>query len=257
MRDIPYFWQGAPSAPVPVEPLWQEFVRTLGGIVVQDVIPEPRNFQNADFAFPDQGVIAELKEVETEFSGTASFLSGFKKSMDRLLTERPEWRPNLFGGDGKIPSWFTPEIVRLCRPPLSRILKKANRQIRETKLHFGVTSQTGVLLLVNDGFTSISPELIRAQVSELLLNSYSSISCCVYLTVNRYIEFLGDPEPKLLWVTAYSDTAPDSLVVFVDELGRKWFDFLEIKLGPFNSRSEMPYSAAILKGTRAVHIPGE
>jgi hypothetical protein len=242
---------------VPVEPLWQQFVRSLGGLVVHDLIPEPHDFQNADFAFVDQGVIAELKEIETEFSSTAAFRDGFKTLMHRLFTEQPDWRPALLGGDGKVPGWFPPELVRLCRPPLSRILKKANRQLRETKVHFGVTSETGVLLLVNDGFTSISPEFVRAQVSELLLHSYSSISCCIYMTVNRYIEFPGDPEPKLLWVAAYSDTAPDSLVAFVDDLGRRWFNFLEGKLGPFTSRSEVPVSAEVLQGSSAIRLPGE
>lgn len=257
MRDIPGFWQDAPPEAVAVEPLWQEFVRSFGGLVVHDVVPEPRGFQNADFAFLDQGVIAELKEIETEFSSTEAFRGGFKTLMQRLVTEQPEWRPALFGGDGKVPAWFMPELVRLCRPPLSRILKKANRQLRETKIHFGVNSETGVLLLVNDGFTSISPEFVRAQVSELLLHSYSSISCCVYLTVNRYIEFPGDQEPKLLWATAYSDTAPDSLVSFVDDLGRRWFDFLEGKVGPFTSRSEVPSSAEVLQSTSAIRLPGE
>ena len=257
MRDIPGFWQNAPPEPVPVEPLLQRFVRSLGGLVVQDEIPEPRNFQNADFAFLDQGVIAELKEIKTEFSSTAAFRDGFKTLMHRLFEEQPEWRPALFGGDSTIPGWFHPELVRLCRPPLSRILKKANRQLRETKIHFGVTSETGMLLLVNDGFTSINPEFVRAQVSELLLNSYASISCCVYMTVNRYIEFPGDPEPKLLWVAAYSETAPDSLVAFVDDLGRKWFDFLEDELGPFTSRSEVSVSNEVLRGTSAVRLPRE
>ncbi len=235
----------------------QKFVRSLGGIVVHDVIPEPRNFQNADFAFLDEGVIAELKEIETEFSSTAAFREGFKTLMHELLDEQPEWRPDLFGGDGKVPGWFHPRLVRLYRPPLSRILKKANRQLRETKTHFGVTSDTGTLLLVNDGFTSISPEFVRAQVSELLSHSYSSISCCIYMTVNRYVEFPGDPEPKLLWVAAYGDTAPDSLVAFVDDLGRKWFDFLEGELGPFAPRSELPVSEDTLRGTSAIRLPGE
>lgn len=257
MRDIPGFWQDAPPEAVAVEPLWQEFVRSFGGLVVHDMVAEPRGFQNADFAFLDQGVIAELKEIQTEFSSTAAFRCGFKTLMQRLVTEQPESRSTFFGGDGKVPAWFMPELVRLCRPSLSRILKKANRQLRETKIHFGVNSETGVLLLVNDGFTSISPEFVRAQVSELLLHSYSSISCCVYLTVNRYIEFPGDREPKLLWATAYSDTAPDSLVSFVDDLGRGWFDFLEEKVGLFTSRSEVQSSAEVLQGTCAIRLPGE
>jgi hypothetical protein len=257
MRHIPGFWHDAPPDPVPVEPLWQDFVRTTGGLLVQETLPEPRAFENADFAFPQQGVILELKEVETEFSATASFRNGFQSLMTRLLAEQPEWRPYLFGGDGRVPGWFNPELVRLCRLPLSRVLKKANRQLRQTKNVFGLETNTGVLILVNDGFTSISPHLVQAQVSELLLHSYSAISCCVYQTINRYIEFPGDPEPKLLWAAAYAETAPDSLVAFIDDLGRKWADFLEDRLGPYTSRAEVPSSEHVLLGTSAIRLPGE
>lgn len=258
MRNIPGFWQDAPPNlfdSVDVESFLREFVRSIGGLVIEDALPEPRLFANADFAFPAESVVAELKEIETEFSNSASFKKGFSELLDRVAMEQPDWRPTLLGGDGKVPKWLNSELIRLFRPPLSRILKKANLQLRETKQHFEITSNTGVLLLVNDGFTSISPYFIQALISEILLNSYSSISCCVYLTVNRYIDFPEDAEPKLIWSPKYAEAAPDSLVEFVDDLGRQWFNFIESKLGSFTSRREIQEPTNILRGTRAVLIP--
>lgn len=255
MRTIPGFWVDGPHDPIPVEASWREFVTTIAGTVLEDALPKQRNFENADFAFFGASVVVELKELETEFSSSPKFQAGFDSLMQRLIAEDPDWRPSLFGGLGKLPKWFTPEFVRLFRTPLSRVLKKANRQIRETKNHFEIQVPTGIFLLANDGFTAIGPDLIRAQISELLTHSYSSIDCFVYLTVNRYVEIAGSDQPRLLWVPTYSDRASDDLVAFVDNLGHQWFDYLESKVGPFTSRVQVPHPTDILRGAQSIEVP--
>lgn len=222
-----------------------------------ELLPEPRTFENADFIFLEHGVLAELKEIETEFSSSPAFAPAFEALLTRLVADDPSWRPLLFGGSGEYPLWFHREFVRLFRAPISRILKKANRQLRDTKLHFNIETPTGILLLVNDGFTALGPRLLQGLVSSLLLQSYSSIDCFVYLTVNRYVEVVGSDTPRLLWAPTYSDRASDSLVHFVDDLGRQWFDFLEERIGPFTTRREMPQPTTWLRGARAILLPGE
>ena len=251
MTAIPGYWDVGPHDPIPVEETWQDFVRHVGGQVVTDFLPEPRKFENADFYFPELGVVAELKEIETEFSKTPAFVAGFDELMNRLVTEKPDWKPVMFGGSGEYPNWFVSEFIRIFRSPISRILKKANRQIRDTKSHLGIKEQTGLLLLVNDGFTSLEPHFVRTLACNLLSHSYSSIDCFLYLTVNRYVD-VGSRTPSLLWVPTYSDRAPDSLVSFIDDLGRKWIDFLEQKIGPFTEKGEVPQSANLLHGAHAI-----
>ena len=254
MNTIPGYWEGGPHDPIPIEESWRGFVRGAGGTVLEDVLPKQRQFENADFAFFKASVVAELKEIETEFASSSAFRAGFDALMHRLIAEDPNWRPALFGGSTKTPAWFAPEFVRLFRPPLSRILKKANRQLRDTKAHFDIQATNGILLLVNDGFTAIGPDLIRAQTSQLLTHSYSSIDCCVYLTVNRYVEIAGSDQPRLLWVPTYSDRASNELVAFVDDLGRQWYDYLESKVGPFTSRIEVPQPTSVLRGAKAIKV---
>lgn len=260
MPSIPDFWEGGPHDPVDVEATWREFVRVAGGQVIEDLLPEPRSFENADFLFPSVSIVAELKEVETEFDRAPAFDEGFSNLLQRVVDEDPSWRPLLLGGSGKYPEWFVSEFIRLFRPALSRILKKANRQIRATKEHFKITARTGILIFVNDGFTGLEPHFVRALVSDLLTTSYSSIDCFLYITLNRYVEVAGSDIPRLLWMPSYSERAPDSLVLFVDDLGRKWFDFLESKIGPFSiPREEVPQGnneAGILL-SRAIVLPSE
>ena len=260
MPSISDFWEGGPHDPVDVETTWREFVRVAGGQVIEDLLPEPRSFENADFLFPSVSIVAELKEVETEFDRAPAFDEGFSNLLQRVVDEDPSWRPLLLGGSGKYPEWFVSEFIRLFRPALSRILKKANRQIRATKEHFKITARTGILIFVNDGFTGLEPHFVRALVSDLLTTSYSSIDCFLYITLNRYVEVAGSDIPRLLWMPSYSERAPDSLVLFVDDLGRKWFDFLESKIGPFSiPREEVPQGnneAGILL-SRAIVLPSE
>jgi hypothetical protein len=257
MTTIPGFWDVGPHEPIPIEGTWRAFVREIGGTVVEDVIPEPRNFENADFLFATAGAVIELKEIETEFSNAPGFLQRFDILMNRLVKEDPNWRPLLFGGTGNYPTWFYPEFIRIFRPPISRILKKANRQIRETKIHFNIQKPSGILLFANDGFTAIGPNPICALASEMLMHSYSSIDCFVYLTVNRYIEFPDSEVPRLLWAPTYSNRAPDSTVKFIDDLGRKWFDYLERVIGPFTDRVEEAQRQDSLYGSKAIVVPGE
>lgn len=256
---MPEFWDVGPHDPIPVEPTWREFVKGSGGQVIEELVPEPRTFQNADFLYPSAGVVAELKEIETEFDRSEAFKTGFLSLIQRVMKEDPTWKPVLCGGSGKFPSWFTRDLVRLFRPPISRVLKKANRQLRETKAHFNISCNTGLLIMVNDGFTSLEPHFVRSLACSLLVDSYSSIDCFLYVTVNRYVEISGSDVPRLVWFPSYSERASESLVSFVDDLGRSWFKFLETKIGPFTiPHHELPQDNESLPLlTRSIVLPRE
>ncbi len=77
------------------------------------------------------------------------------------------------------------------------------------------------------------------------------------MTVNRYVEIPGSNAPRLVWAPMYSARASDDLVAFVNNLGDKWFDYIQTIIGPFTigkaeSRSE---SAAPLIGAKSIVLP--
>lgn len=255
MAEIPGFWDRGPHPPLEIEDTWKNFTRNFGGKILEEELKLPRSFENADFYFPDACCVAELKEIKTDFANSILFNEKYNTLLSKLFRNNPEWRPSLFGGDGKYPQWFLYEYTRLFRPHLQRILKKANNQIRETKDHFKIYTNTGILLLVNDCFISFGPGLIRAITSDILANNYSSIDCCVYLTVNRYIEIPGSNIPRLLWAPSYSDKAPDHLVDFVNSLGSAWFRHLETLIGPFTQSDTKSSDDSWLMESKAIVIP--
>lgn len=256
MTGIPGFWDVGPHQPLPVEATWDEFVSIAGGRRIADGLPKSPDFDNADYLFEKDAVVLELKEVETEFLRSESATRGLGGLLKRLTVEAPSWRPSLLGGDGRYPQWFREGFIRLARPAILRILKKANRQIRETKEKLKIGLPNGVLIFVNDGFTGLAPDLVHVLACDALVHSYSSIDCFLYVTVNRYVEIAQSNEPQLIWGPSYSSRASDELVTFIDSLGHRWFDFLESKIGPFTSRYE-GRDRTVLHGSKAIVIPGE
>ncbi|EIQ0253843.1 hypothetical protein LUI43_004126 [Escherichia coli] len=254
MSNAVNFWDIGPHSPLPVEKTFHSFVREFGGCIISDVLPGNPSFENADYSFMDNKIIGELKEIETEFLDQEGAKIKFSKIMEKLLNECPHWKPSLMGGSDYYPDWFKIEFIRLARPGITRILKKANKQIKETKKYFNVPNANGVLFFINDGFTGISPFLVQALACDALTHSYSSIDCFLYMTLNRYVEIEGSNEPKLIWCPIYSNRVDDSFVDFIDNLGRSWFDFLEKKIGGFTSRYEGS-DRSVLLNSKAIIIP--
>jgi len=253
--DIENFWKDAPDVLLEVEPSWNEFIESTSGERVDLHLSKSPTFDNADYIFHNDGVVIELKEITTEFSKQPSFNEKYMTLIKKVMEKDKNWRPYFLGGDGTFPSWYYRDFIRIFRPPISRILKKANKQIKETKSFFNIKSQRGIIVIVNDGFNSLEPKFILGIITELLNHSYTSIDCIIYTTVNRYMEIEGTDEPKLIWVPFYSDRVDDEFHLFVDDLGRKWFDYLEQKIG-FTSREESD-EFNYLSSAKAIMLPSE
>ncbi|MGO8245784.1 hypothetical protein [Rhizobium johnstonii] len=206
---------------------FDEFIPRIGGERVDSLITRPGT-KKADYLFRDAGVVAELKILETEFAHTAEAEAKFAK----LLNEYE----GLGTAAAKHAIWRG--AFEILRAPLQRIIKKANTQIRETKQELGLVGYEGILLCVNDNYRGVPPPIVEALISDILAGAhFRSIRAYVYLT-NHHIEHPDSPDALLLWKPGYSPHASDKLQVFINEFGRRWFDYSEEQLGPFTSRTE-------------------
>lgn len=239
-----------PHTPLDIEGTIDRFVKSIGGIKISDELPSPPPFENADYLFRESEVIIELKEITTEFGESDRVRDNFIYLHEKHYDNDPKWRPALFGGDGYSKAFVT-DFIRLFREPLGRILKKANSQIKSTKTNLPFEHGLGVVMIVNDGFNSLEPYFVRALLSNILLNSNSSIQCCIYMTVNTYVEVPGSEYANLIWAPAYSEKIPHTLVDFIDDLGAKWFTHLELLVGPFDN-SVKTSNHSILNGSKTI-----
>ena len=137
MTEIPGLWETASHEPIPVEDTWNEFVLSVDGCLTTTLLTEPPDFENADYLFRDSGVVAELKEIETEFGTSQSFRRGFDQLMTRLVAEDPDWRPALFGGNGRYPTWFHLPTADLARFEEGESANPRDRNVSITLRHLG------------------------------------------------------------------------------------------------------------------------
>lgn len=245
-------WIDRPDHNLDVENTWQEFVRLQKGKVLSDDFGTSPDFANADFWFDKEQVVIELKEIQTEFLDK-------KKDEITNFIEKYIRESGLSGSEifqGKFSDDFYREYIRLVRPAIARILKKANRQIKETKKYLEVPNARGVAIIVNDGFTSLSVTIVLGLICNILVNSYSSIDGFVLMTVNSYVAIESSDIPRLIWTPSYSPSSEHtSLPDFINDLGREWWKFMEVKTGGFDVSEEwgsleglgsMPYMNRII-----------
>lgn len=233
------------------EPHWQEFVKRTGGELVAPLITRQK-VQNADFLFRHDRVVIELKVLETEFLDAPSVVSKIEAAFDR--------NPN--GDPNDLTAPLGRELLKILRAPLQRIIKKANRQIRETKQELGLVGWRGIIVMVNDGFRALAPDLVMRLCSDILAGErYSSADAFIYLT-NHYIEVPGNPYALLLWAPLYAEKSGQDLVEFVNDLGRQWRKYAEDEDGPFDHSEEREFmdlsrSAVVAGPTRRWKYEGD
>lgn len=239
-----------PHAPLPVEETVDRFIELAGGTRVSSLVGQSPAFANADYAFLGQQVVVELKELTTDWPQLKEYQ---QKIGDLWLRCELAGRVTELHAVGRlpIPRDVRRELLHLLRKPIKRVLEKANRQIRDTHANLQHPAGLGVALLVIDGLLSVAPQFLTALVSKILLHNYSSITGIVMVTVNEYVDAPDDDYARLIWIPSYQEAAPDSLVEFVDNLGREWFNFFEQEIGGFDDRREGPDSSW-LEGTHFV-----
>ena len=188
-----------------IEVEFAECVRAAGGQIVDEILPEPRGFKNADYLFRDERVVAELKCLEKDVVKTVEF-------NDKVLTLCRDWeRDGLFRPPGagpfvlkvhELPEACARSFLELIKKPLESVVKKANRQIRETRDHFGMPEAKGLLLLANDGNLSLELDVVVWLLNRILANQFSCIHSVIYFTANFPASVPNIPMPAMQWLPA-------------------------------------------------------
>lgn len=240
---------------LPTEETFDRFVKSFEGQKISDLLSGNPSFPNADYLFPNENVIAELKTLQTDFGTTDSFRAKHIELVKKYLSESRMTLSAIFHS-AEQPKEYIEDLLRLFRPALSRIVKKANKQLKQTKRELNLPNTPGILLLINDDFLSLEPRFIMSIICENLSHSYSSIDAFVYLTLNHYVDIPGNNYPNLLWIPVYK-RSPDSLTGFVNKLGRQWFQFLETETGEFDNRIVTDDPASILQAKAIPRSPHE
>ena len=95
------------------------------------------------------------------------------------------------------------ELYSFIKKPIERSIKKANKQIKQTKADFNLRHASGLLFLANDGNYSLESAHLIDIACKILSNQYSGIDGFVYLTVNMRAMKPGYERDVNVWVPKY------------------------------------------------------
>lgn len=198
---------------------WDEFVVQAGGVRFDKIVPNAA-FKNADYVFHEFRAIAELKEIKTEFFGGAEF----RKKFERYRREKP----SLSAEDAR------KHLLKIMREPLVRIMRTANRQIRETKKFLGGDDWIGTLICINHDFRSVKPWTVMQLFENVLRKpDFESIDSVNYNT-NHFVELPGHPHPSYFGTDfSKKNDYYERSVDFNRFLGEGWDAYRENVSGPF------------------------
>jgi len=193
-----------------------------GGRIVRDLIPDaPSMPLNADYYFPNDNIIAELKCLNVEINDP-------KKLADRLfsvcegLGYAPQETLLIALGERPIPQHVARKVINKSSNYIRKALRKANRQIRATKGELNIPYASGLVIIANENNTYHTPqEIFQIMFQELRSISDNHIDGLIYMTPNLYHQFEDDDVARSLWLTAYKHRN-DELANFVDALGKAW-----------------------------------
>ena len=200
-------------------------VKALGGVVLDEILVRP-NFSNADYWFSTANVVAELKCLTEDLSTKEEFnesIANLHASwVKRGLVPRPQGeRPRI--NLRELPLKCSREFIEPIKKRLeASTIKKANRQIKETKQHFNASNAKGLLLLVNDGNYMLPPTMMLHLLSRILKDQHSSINSVIYFSVNEISSVPDIPMPALFWFDAIVPGRTPVAVEFSNALRTEW-----------------------------------
>ncbi len=202
-----------------IEPAFDGFVESIGGVVLKNEIEASPSFENADYVLHQQKIVAELKCLEDNKLDNPDYMAKIEaawqkwKGLGYVTGETPE---RIVLGD--LPPCCGRELVTIASVPLKGVIKKANRQIRQTKDRLHLPTYKGLLLLANDGNYALPPNTLHQLVGGILSGGYTSINCYVLLSVNMVAQVPGVEIPCMVWMPSFrseDDSIPPEIMDFL------------------------------------------
>lgn len=201
------------------------FVKSFGGQVGLDLFGPNPDFSNADYVFPQDKVVAELKCLTDDKSADEDLQKKleelFESAIQRGFIPDPGPGRHILETKGT-PLQFQREVYAVISRSIIRRLSKANKQIKETKARLNLPEARGLLLLCNDGNFRLEPAQWVHAVRVALGNDFSSINSVVQFTVNMLSTTPTMGQHANLWMSGVRPGIKPVPEDFIHRLGEGW-----------------------------------
>lgn len=219
--------------PIDIDIEFAACVRKVGGEVLADRFGPSPAFENADYAFLEDGVVAELKRLERDTRSEPTFLARVSQLHQQWVREGKVSPPALPGrqrvSTKDIPRECAQEIENILVSRVRRVVEKANKQIKRTKEVLRTPNAKGLLLLANDGDIIFELDGVLHSLDRVLRGKYRHINSVIYFTANQSVQGPGIPQPAKIWIAPLINDRPaiDRSPVedaFLEKIKTGWFN---------------------------------
>ncbi|MBT8109648.1 MAG: hypothetical protein KJO27_02875 [Gammaproteobacteria bacterium] len=211
---------------IDVEKELDRCVAGIGGQLVREIIGSSPNFSNADYLFAEHDTVAELKILSVDQMRKPNIRDKmseiYREAMDRGKSDV------IVYGEAKVSSdhlsaEYARKIGEVYRAPVQGVVKKANKQIRQTKEKLGLPRHSGLLILVNDNHIALEPQHVDWMMRETLKNrNYSSIGSVLYFTANLKARHPDLDTDLLVWIESHRPDMNPCDEVLLKSLRSAW-----------------------------------
>jgi hypothetical protein len=199
-------------------------VRGLGGVLLDDE-HGPEDPSKADYWFPSDLVVAELKLLSKNYFDDQNYKDWLRRRYDDWVNRR--LAPVIYGSGvinlGSLPTECGQEVISFLRDRLDRTLKQANSQIKTTRTTLGVEHAQGLVILVNDGNVALPPGMVVSILARSLRSKFSAINGVVHFSANMRSELQGIDKDLFYWCNlGVGSVRPAIAQPFMERLREAW-----------------------------------
>lgn len=211
---------------IEVEKELDDCVTDIGGQLVRDIVGRSPNFNNADYLFPEHKTVAELKILSVDQMREPNIRDKmsqiYREAVDNGETDVIVYGEATVSSD-RLSAEYARRIGEVYRAPVQGIVKKANRQIRQTREKLGLRGHSGLLILVNDNHVALEPQHVDWIMRETLRNrNYSSIGSVLYFTANLKARHPNLDTDLLVWIESHRPSLDPCDEGLLKELRSTW-----------------------------------
>ena len=189
---------------IDIEKEFHHIVRDMGGIVLSDVLPKSPSFNNADYVFHDQKIVAELECLEEDKYGDPS-------TARRIFLLWGQWRtkgwvtgplPRVITSE-TLPRQCANEMIRAMGKSIRKRLEKANRQIKSTILNMELDGYKGIVIIANNNNRALPPAALVQFLYDAIHRDFSAIDEFITFTTTLPAGYGKDNAPMLFWFNGH------------------------------------------------------
>jgi hypothetical protein len=210
-------------------------IAAIGGVHVRTIVGDNPPFENADFLFRSDCVVAELKSLDDD----KLFDERIIKAASDLYVEElknDQSLPVIFGemvtSTAGRSEAFARKIAALYEKPIKGLVEKANRQIRETVKALNLPEAKGLLIVANNSHSALDPGHANYLLQRVLQRqTYSSINTVIYMSAGQRVALPDVETPVDVLMEIRRDTQPPVACEFIAKFRAVWYQCLSMHRG--------------------------